>query len=128
MEIEIPEDDYFYGKYNVKCQDFVRAFPAVQPNCRLGESYKLHIGSVESYVYPHFPAFITNNNKYISTNRCRYIGLQRATSCFDVSGSRTPFNTLTGVIDANTVYGVTDTLARYNASRFQKFREMGILT
>ena len=36
MEIEIPEDDYFYHKYGQKCQDFVRGFPAVRPGCRLG--------------------------------------------------------------------------------------------
>ncbi len=36
MEIEVPEDDYFYRKYHVRCQDFVRAFPGVQPKCRLG--------------------------------------------------------------------------------------------
>lgn len=37
MEINIPEDDYFYKKFNVRCQDFVRAFPGVQPNCKLGK-------------------------------------------------------------------------------------------
>lgn len=36
MEIEVPQDDYFYARHNVKCQDFVRAFPAVRPGCRLG--------------------------------------------------------------------------------------------
>ncbi|KAG8323517.1 peroxidase activity protein [Homalodisca vitripennis] len=68
FEIPVPEDDYFYRKYNVKCQDFVRAFPAVRPGCRLG--------------------------------------------------SRTPFNTLTGVIDANTVYGVTEEFSRHLRSGF----------
>lgn len=29
------------------------------------------------------------------------------------TGSRVPFNTLTGVIDANTVYGVTEEFTRY---------------
>ncbi|XP_078037008.1 peroxidase homolog [Augochlora pura] len=61
-EIYIPEDDYFYRLFNVKCLDFVRAFPAVRPGCRLG--------------------------------------------------SRVPFNLLTGVLDGNTVYGVTETFAR----------------
>lgn len=37
MEIMVPEDDYFYNKFQVRCQDFVRAFPAVQPNCKLGK-------------------------------------------------------------------------------------------
>ncbi|CAH1400800.1 unnamed protein product [Nezara viridula] len=63
MEITIPDDDYFYAKHGVKCQDFVRSFPAVRPNCRLG--------------------------------------------------SRVPFNTLTGVIDGNTVYGVTEEFSRH---------------
>lgn len=36
-EIPIPDDDYFYGKYNVKCLDFIRAFPSVRPGCRLGK-------------------------------------------------------------------------------------------
>ncbi|VEN38202.1 unnamed protein product [Callosobruchus maculatus] len=52
-EIIIPEDDYFYRLWGVKCIDFVRTFPSVRPGCRLG--------------------------------------------------SKVPFNTLTGVLDANTV-------------------------
>ncbi|XP_025192930.1 peroxidasin homolog [Melanaphis sacchari] len=35
-EIKIPEDDNFYRKHNVKCQDFVRAFPGIKPDCKLG--------------------------------------------------------------------------------------------
>nr|CAI5860681.1 unnamed protein product [Callosobruchus analis] len=61
-EIIIPEDDYFYRLWGVKCIDFVRTFPSVRPGCRLG--------------------------------------------------SKVPFNTLTGVLDANTVYGVKETFAR----------------
>jgi len=61
-EILIPEDDYFYRLFNVQCMNFVRAFPAVRPGCRLG--------------------------------------------------SRVPFNLLTGVLDGNTVYGITETFAR----------------
>ncbi|CAL1684601.1 unnamed protein product [Lasius platythorax] len=61
-EILIPEDDYFYRLFNVHCMDFVRAFPAVRPGCRLG--------------------------------------------------SRVPFNLLTGVLDGNTVYGITEAFAR----------------
>ncbi|BES92212.1 Animal haem peroxidase [Nesidiocoris tenuis] len=63
MEIEIPEDDYYYHKFGQKCQDFVRGFPAVRPGCRLG--------------------------------------------------SRVPFNRLTGVLDANTVYGTTEVFSRH---------------
>ncbi|XP_073972965.1 salivary peroxidase/catechol oxidase-like isoform X2 [Rhodnius prolixus] len=36
MDIVIPDDDYFYKKFNIKCQDFVRSFPAPRPGCRLG--------------------------------------------------------------------------------------------
>lgn len=68
MEIQIPEDDYFYHQFKVKCQDFVRAFPAVRPGCRLG--------------------------------------------------SRVPFNTLTGVIDGNTIYGVTENFGRHLRSGY----------
>ncbi|XKL68847.1 hypothetical protein PGB90_006616 [Kerria lacca] len=68
MEIPVPEEDYFYQKYNVRCIDFVRAFPSIRPGCRLG--------------------------------------------------SRLPFNTLTGVIDANTVYGVQESFARHLRSGF----------
>lgn len=67
-EILIPEDDYFYRLFNVKCIDFVRTFPGVRPGCRLG--------------------------------------------------SRIPYNTLTGVLDANTVYGVTEKFARYSLIHF----------
>nr|XP_018909743.1 PREDICTED: peroxidase-like [Bemisia tabaci] len=63
LEIEVPEDDYFYQKYKVKCQDFIRSFPSPKPGCKLG--------------------------------------------------SRVPFNTLTGVIDGNTVYGVTEEFGRH---------------
>lgn len=61
-EIRIPDDDYFYRLFNVKCLDFVRAFPSPRAGCRLG--------------------------------------------------SRAPFNTLTSVIDGNTIYGVKETFSR----------------
>ncbi|XP_015522628.2 uncharacterized protein LOC107226351 [Neodiprion lecontei] len=61
-EILIPEDDYFYRLFGVRCMDFVRGFPAPRPGCRLG--------------------------------------------------SRVQFNLLTGVLDGNTVYGVSDAFAR----------------
>jgi len=35
-EIKIPDDDNFYRNHNVRCQDFVRAFPGVKPDCKLG--------------------------------------------------------------------------------------------
>lgn len=41
-EIKIPEDDAFYRNHNVRCQDFVRAFPGVKPNCKLGK-FKDHV-------------------------------------------------------------------------------------
>ncbi|XP_036323831.1 peroxidase [Rhagoletis pomonella] len=61
-EIRVPDDDYFYRLFNVKCIDFVRGFPSPRPGCRLG--------------------------------------------------SRQQFNTLTGVIDANTVYGISEKFSR----------------
>ncbi|XP_045515165.1 peroxidase [Pieris brassicae] len=61
-EIRIPDDDYFYRLFGVKCIDFVRGFPSPRPGCKLG--------------------------------------------------SRVPFNTLTGAIDGNTVYGVTEKFSR----------------
>ncbi|XP_063243494.1 peroxidase-like [Bacillus rossius redtenbacheri] len=63
MEIDVPEDDYFYSLFKLRCQDFVRGFSAVRPGCRLG--------------------------------------------------SRTPFNTLPGVIDGNTVYGASEKFAKF---------------
>ncbi|KAJ8894600.1 hypothetical protein PR048_007264 [Dryococelus australis] len=36
MEIIIPDDDYFYSLFKLRCQDFVRSFPGVRPGCRLG--------------------------------------------------------------------------------------------
>lgn len=47
-EIKIPEDDYFYKNFNVKCQDFVRAFPGVKPDCKLGN---VIIDQLSSHVY-----------------------------------------------------------------------------
>lgn len=61
-EIRIPDDDYFYKLFNIKCLDFVRGFPSPRAGCRLG--------------------------------------------------SRTQFNTLTGVIDGNTIYGVKEGFSR----------------
>lgn len=61
-EIRIPDDDYFYRLFNVKCIDFVRAFPSPRAGCKLG--------------------------------------------------SRAQFNTLTSVIDGNTVYGVNEKFTR----------------
>ncbi|XP_055300072.1 peroxidase [Sitodiplosis mosellana] len=61
-EIRVPDDDYFYRLFNVKCIDFVRAFPSPRAGCKLG--------------------------------------------------SRAPFNTLTAVIDGNTIYGVKEDFAR----------------
>lgn len=37
-EIPVPDDDYFFGKFKVKCIDFVRSFPSVRPGCRLGKN------------------------------------------------------------------------------------------
>ena len=37
LEIHIPADDYFYSLFGLRCQDFVRGFPAVRPGCRLGK-------------------------------------------------------------------------------------------
>ncbi|XP_068083660.1 peroxidase [Anabrus simplex] len=68
LEIEIPADDYFYSLFGLRCQDFVRGFPAVRPGCRLG--------------------------------------------------SRSQYNTLTGVLDGNTVYGVTEKFARHLRTGF----------
>ncbi|KAG8258755.1 peroxidase activity protein [Homalodisca vitripennis] len=68
LEIVVPDDDYFYRGYKVKCMDFVRSFPSVRPNCRLG--------------------------------------------------SKVPYNTLTGVIDGNTVYGVNDAFGRHLRSGY----------
>lgn len=35
-EIRIPDDDYFYRLFNVKCIDFVRGFPSPRAGCKLG--------------------------------------------------------------------------------------------
>ncbi|XP_077296660.1 peroxidase homolog [Arctopsyche grandis] len=67
-ELRIPDDDYFYRLFNIKCIDFVRGFPSPRVGCRLG--------------------------------------------------SRNQFNTLTGVLDGNTVYGVTEKFSRKLRSGF----------
>lgn len=36
-EILIPDDDYFYRLFNVKCIDFVRGFPSPRAGCKLGK-------------------------------------------------------------------------------------------
>ena len=40
FEIEVPEDDYFYHKFNIRCQDFVRSFPGLRPDCKLGTKFE----------------------------------------------------------------------------------------
>lgn len=35
-ELRIPDDDYFYRLFNIKCIDFVRGFPSPRVGCRLG--------------------------------------------------------------------------------------------
>lgn len=82
-EIRVPDDDYFYRLFNVKCIDFVRAFPSPRAGCKLGTSYD------------------SSKLDLVITN-----------ICFKTLGSRTPFNTLTGVIDGNTIYGVKEGFTR----------------
>lgn len=90
-EIRIPEDDYFYKNFNVRCQDFVRAFPGVKPHCKLGN---------------------------INTTKMIVQKVERTTLTIWISGSRAPFNLLTPVIDGNTIYGVDENFARYLRSGF----------
>lgn len=59
-EIPIPDDDYFYSKFNIKCIDFVRSFPAVRPGCRLGKEVLINY---KKLVY----------KKYIFYNVFRYL-------------------------------------------------------
>ncbi|XP_070492869.1 peroxidase [Chironomus tepperi] len=73
-EIRIPDDDYFYRLFNVKCIDFVRGFPSPRVGCRLG--------------------------------------------------SRLQFNTLTSVIDGNTIYGVSEKYTRKLRTGFSGFLRM----
>lgn len=73
-EIRIPDDDYFYRLFNVKCIDFVRGFPSPRPGCKLG--------------------------------------------------SRSQFNTLTSVIDGNTIYGVSEHFTRKLRTGFGGFLRM----
>lgn len=60
LEIIVPDDDYFYKGYKVKCMDFVRSFPSVRPGCRLGtltficlllRKYFIQIKKVKFYTY-----------------------------------------------------------------------------
>lgn len=73
-EIRIPDDDYFYRLFNVKCIDFVRGFPSPRAGCKLG--------------------------------------------------SRLQFNTLTSVIDGNTIYGVSEHFTRKLRTGFGGFLRM----
>lgn len=73
-EIRVPDDDYFYRLFNVKCIDFVRGFPSPRAGCKLG--------------------------------------------------SRAQFNTLTSVIDGNTIYGVSEQFTRKLRTGFGGFLRM----
>lgn len=96
-EIKIPEDDNFYRNHNVRCQDFVRAFPGVKPDCKLGRcTCTFEINNPSRYVF--FTIF--------------YYHL------FCIAGSRSPFNLLTPVIDGNTIYGVDETFSQYLRSGY----------
>lgn len=36
FNIDVPADDEFFGRFGVRCIDFVRGFPGVRHGCRLG--------------------------------------------------------------------------------------------
>lgn len=63
-EIPVPDDDYFYSKFNVKCIDFVRAFPSVRPGCRLGKEVCCVVRTLSIsclfYCYIYIKYYISN--------------------------------------------------------------------
>lgn len=36
FNIDVPHNDEFFGRFGVRCIDFVRGFPGVRHGCRLG--------------------------------------------------------------------------------------------
>lgn len=48
MPIFVPEDDWFYGKFGIKCLEFVRSAPSTRIDCELG--YREQINQVTSYI------------------------------------------------------------------------------
>ncbi|XP_063600017.1 chorion peroxidase-like [Penaeus indicus] len=43
LEIDVPHDDRFFGLFRFRCIDFVRGFPGVPQNCRLGQRNQINI-------------------------------------------------------------------------------------
>lgn len=101
FNIDVPPNDEFFGRFGVRCIDFVRGFPGVRHGCRLGIikfiTFK-RIGEEKKKL----------SNKDFFSLRQDFSLCQR----FRSKGSRTQFNLLTATIDANTVYGVRESFAR----------------
>ncbi|GBP68370.1 Thyroid peroxidase [Eumeta japonica] len=137
-EIRIPDDDYFYRLWGVKCIDFVRGFPSPRPGCRLANSF-LSKRTRYNIFYPvsYFRNYLSSRNgKRVLYNAvtpfkvradrypCAYVTSMSRVTEPDRSGtsrrfltargerSRVPYNTLTGALDGNTVYGVTEKFSR----------------
>jgi len=73
LEIHIPADDYFYSLFGLRCQDFVRGFPAARPGCRLGNepneiSFVRIIISITIPTCPVMNARFTKNKAPITTH------------------------------------------------------------
>lgn len=48
-EIRIPDDDYFYRLFNIKCLDFVRGFASPRAGCKLGRCFTIFFKFSKSF-------------------------------------------------------------------------------
>jgi len=65
--IEIPSNDFFFGRFGQRCMEFVRSMPAQRPDCRLGPREQVN----------QITSFIDGSNVYgseMSTSRSLRLG------------------------------------------------------
>lgn len=48
MPIPVPEDDWFYSKFRIRCMEFIRSAPSTRIDCDLG--WREQINQVTAFV------------------------------------------------------------------------------